>query len=335
MGSRHTRRVSDRLTAVARLASQQHGAVSARDLDRLGVGVKLRSQWVQAGRLERAGPRAYFVAGSAPMWRRGLWAAAANAEGLGVLAGRSAARLHGLDGFGGDRTPELLLRREHRGVRLPYVMRFTSGDLGLLQRIDGIACQSAEALILNAPRFGFTVAELENAIDSAIRLHKLPEERLRQRVLEPAGSGVDMSALREAMVDTGGESRLERRFLAIVRRGTLPRPEMRVICRAGGGFAARLDARFIGPGLAGDLVVELEGHATHSSRQQRRHDEARRTTLTLQGFRVIVFTYLHIRDESDWVLAQLQVALTSRWHRSCRSPDTEVSPHTSPLGRRR
>lgn len=81
---------------------------------------------------------------------------------------------------------------------------------------------------------------------------------------------------------------------------------MRVICRAGGSFAGRLDATF-----AGGLVVELEGHATHSSRRQRQHDEARRTALTLTGLRVIVFTYLDVRDRPTWILTQLRAALAT------------------------
>lgn len=110
--------------------------------------------------------------------------------------------------------------------------------------------------------------------------------------------------MREALVDTGGERRLERWFLRLVREAGLPRPEMRAVCRADGGFAARLDARF-----PDTLVVELEGHQTHSSRLQRQHDEARRTELVLLGLRVLVFTYLDIRDRPGWVTGQVGRAL--------------------------
>ena len=79
---------------------------------------------------------------------------------------------------------------------------------------------------------------------------------------------------------------------------------MRVLCRAAGGFAARLDAS-----CPGRLVVELEGHCTHSSRRQRQHDEARRTELTLLGHLVLVFTYNDVRDRPDWTLDKLRRAL--------------------------
>lgn len=314
-------------TDVARLASDQHGAVSTRQLDDLGVDASLRAKWVARGRLERAGPHAFFIAGSAPDWRRDAWAAAANAAGIGYLAGRSAAYLHRLDGFG-PRPPELLVQREHRGCRLPYTVRTTSRPLGLddVVMIDGIRCLTAERLIVESPLFGFTQAETENAIDSAIRARKVHEGRLRQRVLDVVGPGVGGAMLRDALIDTGGESRLERWFLAIVRSGGLPRPQMRVICRAERGFAARLDAKF-----DCGLVVELEGHATHSLRRQRQHDEERRTRLTLQGHRVIVFTYNDIRNRPDWVLAQVRTALTLL--SSAEAADADVSADQRPRRR--
>jgi hypothetical protein len=228
-------------------------------------------------------------------------------DGLGFVAGRTAARLHGLDGFAAAPV-ELLVGRVHRGCRLPYVVRSTSQPLGRRDTtvIDGIRCLTVERLILESPLFGFTEAEVENAIDSGIRRRRVDERRLRAAVLEGLRRGVaGTRQLRESLVDTGGESRLERWFLRLVRTAGLPRPVMRVVVRADGAFACRLDASF-----PGGLVVELEGHQTHSSRLQRQYDEARRTELVLLGHRVLVFTYLDVRDRPDWVARQVSRALS-------------------------
>lgn len=277
-------------------------------LERIGVDRRLRSKWVRRGLIARAGPGSYVVVGSTPTWRRDAWCAAADVAGRGYVAGRTAARLLGLDGFGAPkRPPEVLLRREHRGAALPFVAATTRSPLGHGDTvvIDGIRCLGAERLIIEAPLFGFTRDEIESAIDSAIRTRRANEARLRDAVLSSSRPGVHGGRfLRDALIDAGGESRLERWFLAIVRVGGVPRPEMRVICRVEGGFAAGLDARF-----PGGLVVELEGHATHSSRKQRQHDEERRTRLILLGLRVIVFTYNDVRDRPEWVLATLRKAL--------------------------
>lgn len=268
--------------------------------------MQLRSKWVQRGLLIRAGPRAYYLVGFKPTWRREAWAAAENGRSFGVVAGRTAARLHGLDGFGAAPV-EILVGREHRSCRLPYVVRSTRRPLRRadLDLVDGVRCLTVERLIIESPLFGFSLGETENAIDSGIRRRRVSEQRLRAAVLDAIRPGVAGGRqLREALVDTGGESRLERWFLRLVRRAGLPRPTMRVVCRAEGGFAARLDARF-----PGDLVIELEGHATHSSRLQRQHDEGRRTELTLLGNRVLAFTCLDVRDRPLWLAQQVGRAL--------------------------
>ena len=100
----------------------------------------------------------------------------------------------------------------------------------------------------------------------------------------------------DALVDSGGESRLERWLLRLVRDAGLPRPTLQKVFRVGGGQIARVDALF------GDrLIVEVEGHGTHSSRQQRQADEQRRTRLILQGHVVLAFVYNVLRDRPAWV----------------------------------
>lgn len=294
-------------TAVVAAAGRHFGAISTAELARLGVSPSLRAKWVHRQLLAPAGPHSFVVAGAPRTAAQAAWCAAADCAGRGYVAGRTAAWLHGLDGFEPPPRPELLLRREHRGTRLPHLVRTTGRQLGSgdAVTIRGVRCLGAERLILEAPRFDFTATEIENAIDSAIRAKKVFEPHLRDRVLNSVRPGSGRSAVREALQDTGGESRLERWFLAIVRTGGLPRPAMRVVVHADRRFAARLDAAF-----PGGLVIELEGHATHSSRRQRQHDEERRTALTLQGYRVIVFTYNDVRDRPDWVLAQLRAART-------------------------
>lgn len=293
-------------TSVIVTAGRHHGAISTDELASLGVSTSLRAKWVQRRLLARAGPHSFVLVGAPRSPHQAAWCAAADVAGIGYVGGRTAAWLHGFDGFRPPRRPEVLIRREHRGARLPHMTRTTARPLGNTDAItiNGVRCLDAERLIIECHRFGFTVAEIENAIDSGIRMKRLREPQLRERVLESVRPGSGGAAVRAALLDTGGESRLERRFLAIVRSGGLPRPTMRVVVKTDREFAARLDALF-----PGRLVIELEGHATHSSRRQRQHDEERRTTLTLHGYRVIVFTYNDVRDRPDWVLARVHAAL--------------------------
>ncbi len=153
--------------------------------------------------------------------------------------------------------------------------------------------------------FRFTRAETENAIDSAIRLRLVAEQRLRTRAISEHRTGVNGGrVLLDALVDAGGESRLERWFLNLVRQAGISRPILQKSYRDGSRVVARVDAYF-----AGGLVVEVSGHGTHSSRLQRQVDAQRHTELTLRGLRVLTFTYDDIRDRPSWVIARLREAL--------------------------
>ncbi len=256
--------MNDRFTRVAGLAASQHSAVSLAQLDQLGVGPSLRHDWLAAGRLMRLGPRSFALAGAAPTWRQALQAAVFDLGGAGLLAGRSGAQLLGLDGFTGDAV-ECILPREHRNRVGSGIVRSTRRPIGPADvcRIDGLPVLRAERLILEAPVFHFDRSEVENAIDSAIRLRLVSEQRLRTRVVQQHHQGINHGrVLLDALVDSGGESRLERWFLRVIREAGLPRPTLQRTFRDSGRCVARVDAYF-----PGDLVVELAGHGTHSSRR--------------------------------------------------------------------
>ena len=171
--------------------------------------------------------------------------------------------------------------------------------------VQGFKCVTAERLIVDSPLFGFSKAETENAIDSAIRLRLVAEQRLRTRVIREHCSGTNGGRLlHDALVDAGGESRLERWFLRLVRQAGITRPTLQKVYRDGTRVVARVDAFF-----PGGLVVEVAGHGTHASRRQLQIDAQRRTELTLRGLRVITFTYDDVRDRPAWVISQLREAL--------------------------
>ena len=170
--------------------------------------------------------------------------------------------------------------------------------------MDGLRCVTAERLILDSLVFRFTSDEIHNAIDSAIRMRLVSERRLRRRIVDELPvNAPNRRVLIGAMIDTGGESALERRFLAIVRQAGLSRPRMQRIHRSGTRTLARVDAEF-----NGGLIVELAGHGTHATRLQRQRDAQRQTELTLRGKRVITFTYDDVYGRPLWVLGALRAA---------------------------
>jgi len=290
----------------ATVASTQFGAISTKQLDVLGVDASLRSKWVKRGLLERLGPKSYAIAGTVDTWRRNAWAAMTDIGDAGYVGGRTAARLSGLDGFFSDDI-EVLVKRDKRGLSSAHTVASTALPLTLEDSIviDGIRCLKVERLILDSPLFGFDREETENAIDSGIRLRLVSEQRLRTRVIGRDRRGINGGRiLLDALVDAGGESRLERWLLTLVRSAGLPRPELQKIWRDGSRTVARVDAYF-----PGGLIVEVAGHGTHSNRRDIQRDEQRRTELTLRGNRVITFTYDDVRDRPDWVTSTLLEAV--------------------------
>ena len=109
------------------------------------------------------------------------------------------------------------------------------------------------------------------------------------------------------MVDTGGESALERRFLALVRDDGLDKPRTQRVFSKDSRLIARVDFLF-----EGGLVVEVAGHTTHSSRRRLQSDAQRHTELTLAGLRVITFTREDVVGRPGWVTDRLREGLARR-----------------------
>jgi very-short-patch-repair endonuclease len=299
--------MDDRFRSIAALAAQQHSVISLDLLRSSGVDSSMVVKWQRRGLIERLGPRSFAIGGAAPTWMMRLTAAYLDLRGEGIVDGRSAARLMGLDGFG-EREPELIVPRALRDRACSGTVRSTAVPIPRsdVQTIAGLRVVRAERLIIDSPIFSFTNRETENAIDSAVRLRLLSEQRLRTRVLREHRRGVNGSrTVLDALVDTGGESRLERWFLRLVREAGLPRPVTQKVHRSDGRTIARVDFEF-----PGGLVVEVAGHGTHSSRRQRQRDAERITLLTLRGRRVLTFTYEDVRDRPDWVVEKVHTALS-------------------------
>jgi hypothetical protein len=298
--------MNDRRRVAAGIAATHHGVVSTTQLDALGVGASTRSRRVSSGLLKRIGTRSYEFLGTPETWMTRVAAAEADLDGVGVVGGRTAGKLLGLDGFDTERAEMIVLRR-HRHRRCSGLVHSTGRAFqpGDIVRIEGLRVTSAQRTILDSPIFGFSREETENAIDSAIRLRLVPEQRLRTRVIAEHGRGVNGGrCLVDALVDTGGESRLERRFLALIRQRGIDRPMTQKVFRSDGRTIARVDAFF-----PGGLVVEVSGHGTHATRLQRQIDAQRQTELTVRGLRVVTFTFEDVTYRPDWVAARVLEAL--------------------------
>jgi hypothetical protein len=299
--------MDERFRLIAALAAQSHSVIGSQQLLAHGVDSSLARKWEQRGLITRVGPKSFAMAGSVPTFEGRLAAGLADLEGHGVVAGRAAAQLLRLDCFQSDSAEFLVPRTRRNRSTTNGLVRSTIRPSNKVDTvfIQGLRCLTAERLIVESALFGFSRKETENAIDSAIRLRLVSEQRLRTRVIREHRASINGSRLLlDSLVDAGGESRLERWFLTLVRGACIPRPMLQKTYRDHTRIVARVDAYF-----PGGLVVEVSGHGTHGSRRQRQVDAQRHTELTLRGLRVLTFTYDDIRDRPSWVVARLREAL--------------------------
>jgi hypothetical protein len=218
-----------------------------------------------------------------------------------VVTGRAAAALLGLDGFRPGEL-EFLVPSARRG-------RTTIGQvrsLATIAPIDtisvrGFRCTSGALTVIELARRS-TRAELMQATDSVIRDGWTSETFLRRRLQDVRHCGRSgVRFLDEVLDGPRAESWLERRLFELVASAGLPRPRTQVVCHRDGERVARLDVVW-----EPRLVVEVNGHRHHSTRQQLQADEQRRTELTSLGYRVVVFTYDDIVLRPGWVIDRLR-----------------------------
>lgn len=182
----------------------------------------------------------------------------------------------------------------------------TRWDRGDLIRHNDVRTTTATRALLDYATQRPSAAELENAIDSAIRLRRTALLKVTNRLSGLRGTGrVGTAVLSELLLDSGGESYLERRFLRLIRAADLPRPECQIIFRRSGQRVARVDFTF----SATKTIVEVSGRLGHTSDRDRQRDARRRNQLQQLGNRVIEFTTADVIDDPDYVVSTLMEEL--------------------------
>jgi very-short-patch-repair endonuclease len=119
---------------------------------------------------------------------------------------------------------------------------------------------------------------------------------------QPGGQGIRKALARHLPELASAESELERRFLELVQRASLPTPEVQVWIQ---GF--RVDALW----RAHKLVIELDGHATHANAAANETDRRRELTLRAAGYTVVRYTWEQVTQRPAEVVADLVTLLGS------------------------
>jgi hypothetical protein len=272
-----------------------------------GVTNWTQRRLIAEGWMFRLAPRVYALRGTPDTHRRRLRC------GLLCLGERSwvsfeaAATLHGLDRSRAHAV-EFTIERPRRPAVLPFAVH-TTKRLDPIDHVvvDGFRVTSATRTVFDLALARVHPQRIEAAIDSAVRLQLSSPEVLSRRLEGLRGSGRwGCRLVEEMIVDSGGHTYLERRFLELVREAGLPTPRKQVVFRADGQHVARVDFFF----EAFNVVVEVSGQKGHASPAERARDAQRRNELQDLGVRVFEYTFDDVTKRSQMVRRTLRARLT-------------------------
>lgn len=283
-----------RLTEFAR---DHDGVITWSEAMELDVLPDRLQSWQQAGRIRRVAPQVYVIAGVPASWRQRV--RVATGSGAAWASHRTAAALHGLNGFDG-RTIEVVTERGRRRKRTAWKVHesrtLRAADLSVA---SGLPATSIVRTVLDLPAVAppFLVAK---ALDDACRRgpdmlgaivrrhHELPRRGRRGAVL--------MSAmLSERLGEPVGDNDFETLAIRLVRSIGLPDPVPQFAVRDGDDFLAYLDLAW--PDIR--WWVECDGLGSHSGKAAHEWDRMRRRRLKRLGWDGIEITYDDVTRRPD------------------------------------
>ncbi len=263
------------------MAARQHGVISIAQLRAHGVDIDAVQWRLRRGRLHRI-HRGVYALGHPRIGGRGhLWAAVLAVPG-GVLSHRSAAAAWDLCAI-----PSGLL-----DVTTTTRSRSTS-RIRVHHTTEPEATQQEDGLPLTTPMR--TLRDI--AATDPRRLERLCARAEHHRLLDTATLTSQTSrrgarrlrAALSAMAPGATRSDLEERFLAMIERAKLPRPEVNALVE---GFEVDFVWR------AQRLIVETDGAATHLTATAFEEDRRRDAALAAAGWRVVRFTWRQVVDRT-------------------------------------
>lgn len=299
--------------SIAERAETQLGHITIQQLLDRGVSRRSIHRRVERGRLTRVGQRTLRMPGLSGSFASAVMAACLDLAG--VASHRTAAHLHGLTGFGAP--PPIIEVTGREGIgstrsALATVHRTTNLPANDLVWIGPIPATSVARTIFGLAALVPVLDEerVRDVIDTAVRDGLASDPWLWWRLEQLRCRGRNgVSILEGILQDRAGrgrtESWLEREFLGCLERGGLPRPVVQRTIRADGAFLARVDCCY----ERERIVMEVNGHGSHSTKRQRDADAARVNRLQLAGYRVLQFGYDDVVRTPEVVVATVAEAL--------------------------
>jgi very-short-patch-repair endonuclease len=275
---------------ISMLAEAQHGLVTRRQLETLGLGRGAIEHRIAVGSLHRV-RRGVYAVGHRALRPRAHILAVVLAAGPGVaVSHRSAAALSRIR-RSASATVEITVPDRRRG---PADARVHHAPLppDQVTIVDGIPVTTVERTLLDLAAV-LRPEALRHALEEA-EMQVRPDWRVLAELVAAAGGRRGVRALRAILDERSVGTRttksgLERAFLVFLRRHGLPLPDTNAWIE---GY--EVDCVWRGA----RLIVELDSrlHLDHGKFER---DRARDRALTIAGWRVVRVTWEHIHAGED------------------------------------
>jgi very-short-patch-repair endonuclease len=280
--------------AAGELAASRHGVLTRRQAADNGISAKVIHRLLRTGHLREPAPGVLVVCGAPATWRQRLEVATLASGAVGVAGFRSAAALHGLDGYRAG--PVELLVPSRRRIELPgLVMHRGPVAAQDVRRIEAISCTSVERTLCDLGSVD-PAGKVRAAFESAWR-HGCDLRLLRhtaERLHRPGQHGTKLllSLLDEAdrhkrPTESALEVRVERAL-----RGVTGLVRQYTVRDRRGRFLARVD--FAVPELR--IAIEAHSRRHHFGPQRESSDAVRETVLLAHGWVVRYVVDAECRD---------------------------------------
>jgi hypothetical protein len=298
---------------IVAVATGQLGLLSRQQAHDIGVSdTQLRNR-VTSGFLLHVGINTYRLPGAPGGAMADLRALIMDLGRSTFASGRTAAALHGFDGFILEPPFDVTILRGRNVRRIGHRIHTTvSLDLVDRTRVGDLPTTSAARTLIDLAR-SESVERLTIALDSGLRDRRFSEQLVHRRIVALRSAGrFGIPRLLEAIEGVeairGGQSFLERQFLGLLSEAGIPLPETQPVLARAGGRLVRVDFRFVGT----PIVVEVLGYRYHRTTKQMGRDAERMNALLAAGLRPYQFTYEQVTRSPGDVLREVRGALATQ-----------------------
>ena len=294
---------------LARIAGRQHGVVTLRQLEAIGIGGTSVKRRVSSGRLVRL-YRGVYAVGHVQRTRETRWIAAVMASGRGCF-------LSYFDATALWRIYETRSATIHVTTTAQSVRKLPGIKVHRARRLDPADVTTKDGIPVTT--VARTLVDLTDVLPSDRILRAMREaEYLKLLDIDSLIAAVQRANGRRRLTELTKaierhrpgqivRDELEHRFQELLHEAGLPEPETNIKVETT-NRTYTLDCLWPEQGVA----VELDGRAAHARAAAFEEDRARDAALTATGLRPLRFTWRRLTEEPEDVLAELKATLSGR-----------------------